>query len=289
MQPRRRFLSARDGLRLSALEWDGPPAATPLLCLSGISRSGIDFTAVAARYRGTRRIVALDYAGHGESGRAADPRRYAPERAAQDVLDAMAGLGLHRVALLGTSFGGILGMAFGTLRPGVLAGLALNDTGPRLQPGGLDVIREVIGQDPAFASLQDAIAFLRTRLPPLGITEEGWPEVAQRTYLQGADGRWRPRWDIRIVDILPKEGAAAPDLWPLFRAIPPIPSLLIWGEASAVLTEATVREMQAARPGMALCALPGIGHAPTLGEPAALAAIDRWLQQIADGREGPGA
>src|SRR5215212_9877434 len=57
--PRRRFVSARDGLRLAALDWAGPAHATPLLCLSGISRSGIDFLHVAEHFAGTRRIVAL--------------------------------------------------------------------------------------------------------------------------------------------------------------------------------------------------------------------------------------
>ena len=79
VEPRRRFVSARDGLRLAALDWAGPAGATPLLCLSGISRSGLDFLHVAEHFAGSRRIVALDYAGHGESGRAASPGRYAPQ------------------------------------------------------------------------------------------------------------------------------------------------------------------------------------------------------------------
>lgn len=280
MQPRRRTVSARDGLRLAALEWEGPAHRTPLLCLSGISRSGLDFIHVAGHFAGSRRIVALDYAGHGESDRAAAPARYAPPLAAGDVLDAMAALGLHRVALLGTSFGGLLGMALGTLRPGILAGLALNDTGPELQQTGLDSIAEIIGRDPGFGTLEDAVAFLKARLPPLGITEEAWPDVAGRTYAQGGDGRWHPRWDIRIVDILPREGGAAPDLWPYFHAVPPVPTLLVWGQESTVLAARTVQRMRAARPEMALCSLPGIGHAPGLGEPAALAAIGRWLAQM---------
>ena len=204
------------------------------------------------------------------------PRRWR----SRDVLDAMAALGLHRVALLGTSFGGILGMAIGTMRPGVLAGLALNDTGPVLQQGGLTAIGDIIGRDPGFATLEEAVAFLKASLPPLGITEAGWPDVAERTYGRGEDGRWHPRWDIRIVDILPKDGSAAPDLWPFFRAIPAIPMLLVWGQESTVLSARTVQAMRAARPEMALCSLPGIGHAPGLGEPAALAAIGRWLDQM---------
>jgi pimeloyl-ACP methyl ester carboxylesterase len=280
LEPRRRFLSARDGLRLAALDWAGPADATPLLCLSGISRSGIDFLHVAEHFAGTRRIVALDYAGHGESARAASPGRYAPQLAVGDVLDAMAALGLHRVALLGTSFGGILGMAIGTMRPGVLAGLALNDTGPVLQQGGLTSIGDIIGRDPGFGTLDQAMDFLKARLPPLGIPESGWADVAERTYARGADGRWHPRWDIRIAGILPKDGSAAPDLWPFFRAIPAIPTLLVWGQESTVLSAGTVRQMRLERPEMALCSLPGIGHAPGLGEPAALAAIGRWLAQM---------
>ncbi|MBV1798229.1 alpha/beta fold hydrolase [Siccirubricoccus sp. G192] len=139
MQPRQRRFSARDGLVLAALDWAGPPGGegrTPLLCLPGIARTALDFTGVALRHRHHRRVVALDYAGHGESGRAADPARYRTETTLRDLLDAMAALHLHRVALLGTSFGGMLGMALGVLRPGCLAGLALNDTGPRLEPGG---------------------------------------------------------------------------------------------------------------------------------------------------------
>ena len=280
MQPQRRFFSARDGLRLSALDWPGPPgrpAATPLLCLSGISRSSLDFEALAACHAGERRVVALDYAGHGESDRAAEASRYAGEEAVQDVLDAVAALGLDRVALLGTSFGGVLGMALGMLRPGLLAGLALNDSGPALQQGGLETIRDIIGRDPGFASREAAIAFLRRVLPPLGIAEAAWPEVAERTYRRGADGLWHPRWDIRIVDILPRDRGAAPDLWGFFRALPAVPLLLVWGQESTVLTAPTVQAMRAARPEMALCSLPGIGHAPSLGEPAARAAIAAWL------------
>jgi pimeloyl-ACP methyl ester carboxylesterase len=281
--PVRRDFSARDGLPLAALDWTGPAGsagAVPLFCLAGMARTSLDFHGVADRFRGQRRVVALDYAGHGDSGRAADPARYAPERMAQDVLDAMAALGLHRVALLGTSLGGLLGMALGTLRPGLLAGLALNDTGPALESAGLDVIRELLGTDQAFASVEGAIAFLRARLPPLGIPESGWPRLVELTYAWGEDHRLHPRWDIRITDILPRPGAAAPDLWPLFRAVPDIPTLLIWGQESAVLSARTVQRMRDARPGMALCSLPGIGHAPTLNEAASLAAIGRWLAAI---------
>ena len=278
--PRRIAFSARDGLRLSALEWPGDPAAVPLLCLPGIARTALDFTAIALRHRGRRRVVALDYAGHGESGRAADPARYRVEGAIRDLMDALAALHLHRVALLGTSFGGILGMALGVLRPGVLAGLALNDTGPRIEPMGIEEVRGFIGRDPAFASIEEAAAFLRQVLPPLGIPEAGWRAVAESTYARGPDGRLHPRWDTRILQAMPRE-AGPTELWPLFHGLPEIPLLLIRGEASTILAADTARRMREARPEMDFLALPGIGHAPTLVEPASLAALDRWLARLA--------
>jgi pimeloyl-ACP methyl ester carboxylesterase len=280
MAPQRHRFSARDGLRLAALDWAGDPGRTPLLCLPGIARTALDFVAVAEHQRGARRVVALDYAGHGESERAADPVRYRPEVVLRDLLDAMAALHLHRVALLGTSFGGVLGMALGVLRPGCLAGLALNDVGPRLEPVGLEKVRELIGRDPAFASLDDAAAFLRRVLPPLGIAEDGWRAVADSTYARGDDGRWHPRWDIRVVEGVPAGEAQPTELWPLWNSVAAVPLLLFWGQESTVLSASTVQRMRQERPDMELVTLPGIGHAPKLTEPAALAGLDRFLERL---------
>lgn len=277
--PLRRSFSARDGLRLSALEWPGPEGGEklPLLCLPGVARTALDFEAVGERHARTRRVVALDYAGHGESGRAADPRRYRVEVALRDLLDAVAALHLHRAVVLGTSFGGILAMSLGVLRPGVLAAVAMNDVGPRIEPAGLEVVREVIGRDPAFADYDEAAAFLRRTLPPLDTDDAGWRGVAERTYAPGADGRLHPRWDIRVVEAIRTETPGATELWPMFEALAHVPLLLFWGQESELLTATTVARMRELRPDMAVAGLPGIGHAPRLAEPLAVAALDRFL------------
>lgn len=281
MSPRRRALRARDGLRLSALEWEGPGGRTPLLCLPGIARTALDYHALASRHAGRRRVVALDYAGHGESERPRDEARYRIEAALGDVLDAMAALHLHRVALLGTSFGGILAMAIAVLRPGALAAVALNDIGPRLEPAGLGAVREVIGRDPGFAAIEEAVAFLRERLPPLDLSEEGWVGFAERTYARAEDGLLHPRWDPRIVRAMAAKGRVPGDLWPAFGALAHVPLLLVWGQESTLLSATTVREMRRARPDMEVVSLPGIGHPPTLAAPAAREGIDRFLDSVA--------
>lgn len=277
--PIRRGFSARDGLRLSALEWPGPPDGAgrlPLLCLPGLARTALDFLEIGQRHGAKRRVVALDYAGHGESARAADSGRYRVEVALRDLLDAMAALHLHRVVLLGTSFGGILAMSLGVLRPGCLAAVAMNDIGPRLEPTGLDVVREVIGRDPAFGELDEAAAYLRRTLPPLATDEAGWRSVAEKTYARGEDGRLHPRWDIRLVEALRTQAPGA-ELWPLFGTLAHLPLLLFWGQESTLLVASTVARMREARPDMDVAGLPGIGHAPRLVEPLAVAALDRFL------------
>jgi pimeloyl-ACP methyl ester carboxylesterase len=53
--------------------------------------------------------------------------------------------------------------------------------------------------------------------------------------------------------------------------------MVVWGEESDVLSEAQARRMVEVLPRGELVAVPGIGHAPTLVEPAVLAALDRFL------------
>jgi pimeloyl-ACP methyl ester carboxylesterase len=277
----RRSLRARDGLRLGALDWPakdpGEAAPAPILCLPGLARTALDYVALAQRQRGARRVVALDYMGHGDSERPSAIARYGVAWAIRDLTDAMAALHLHRVVLVGTSFGGILGMVLGVLRPACLRGVVLNDIGPTMAPAGLEEVQGLIGRDPGFATEAEAVAFLRTAMPPMALDEAGWRGMARRTYAPGADGRLHPRWDTRIVQLIGGESQGVMNLWPAFGALAHVPLLLVHGEASALLSAATVRAMQAARPDMALVALPGVGHAPTLDEPDAAAALDRFL------------
>jgi pimeloyl-ACP methyl ester carboxylesterase len=63
-----------------------------------------------------------------------------------------------------------------------------------------------------------------------------------------------------------------------------VPVLSIRAQYSDVLTSAGQTRMQAALPEMTVVEVPGVGHAPTLGEPVAMAAIDRFLAELS-GRE----
>jgi pimeloyl-ACP methyl ester carboxylesterase len=271
-------LSAWDGLKLVVREWCDGNRLRPLLCLPGLVRTGADFAGVAATLGAGRRVIAIDYAGRGESGRAHDVNRYAPEACLRDVLDICAALHVHGAVGVGTSFGGLLCMGIATARHSLLHAVVLNDVGPDIGGDGADFVRRFVAMDPALPSLQACIAHLRAVLPPMSLqSDEDWQAMARLTYAPGSDGRWHAVWDTRIAELLRRE---APDLWLLFGALAHVKLLLVRGEVSNILLPDTVAAMAAARPDMAVVSLPGIGHAPTLGEPMIVAALRDFLERV---------
>jgi pimeloyl-ACP methyl ester carboxylesterase len=271
-----RFFSARDGLRLAAQEWPGDAHRVPLLCLPGITRSAADFAPLAARLRGQRRVIALDHVGHGASEKAPSLARYRIEESLRDVLDTMAALHCGRAIILGTSYGGILAMVLGVLRPSAIAGVVLNDIGPAIEPVGLGHVENFVGRDPALPSLEACVAHLQVTMPPLTLDEAGWAQFAAGTYAPDAQGVWRPRWDTRIAEVM-RGGPPMPDLWPAFAALGHAPMLLLRGALSELLSEGTAFRMRRLRPEMGFVSVAETGHCPTLEEPEARAALEAFL------------
>lgn len=271
-------ISAWDGLPLTVREWRDGDRRTPLLCLPGIVRTSGDFAAFAGAAGLGRRVVAPDYPGRGQSGRARDIARYAPEACLRDVLDICAALHVHSAIVIGTSFGGLLSMGLAAARPSLLRAAVLNDVGPELGAAGTAFVGAFVANDIAFASIDAAVAHLRAVLPPLSLDrDEDWRAMAMLTYAPDREGRFRPLWDTRIASLL---NGRTPDLWALFAGLAHLPLLLVHGEASDILLPVTVGRMRTVRPDMGVVSVPGIGHAPTLGETAVLAELCSFLDEV---------
>jgi pimeloyl-ACP methyl ester carboxylesterase len=271
-------LSAWDGLPLFVREWRDGNSRAPLLCLPGIVRTSGDFNDLAHTVGAERRVLSLDYAGRGQSGRSRDISRYSPEACLRDVLDVCAALHLHDAIAIGTSFGGLLSMGLAATRPSLLRAVVLNDIGPDIASEGTDDVRRFIGNNAAFADIDAAVAHLRAVLPPLSLDgDAAWRDMAALTYAPDGDGVLRPTWDTRIAKLL---NGKTPDLWALFAGLAHLPLLLVRGEASDILLPDTVARMQALRPDMAMISLHGIGHAPTLGEPEVVAIVRAFLDRV---------
>ena len=92
------------------------------------------------------------------------------------------------------------------------------------------------------------------------------------------NGEIRFDYDMAIAEPFKTAGPAPQvDLWPLFTALAQKPLLVVRGEKSDLLTTQTTDKMQTVAPGMKLAVVPGVGHAPELNEPEAIAAVDEFL------------
>jgi pimeloyl-ACP methyl ester carboxylesterase len=276
-----------DGLRLHARDYPGPEsdAAPPLLCLPGLTRNVRDFEPLVAALGGRRRVLAVEFRGRGESGYAKDPMTYVPLTYAQDVVALLADQRLERVVAVGTSLGGIVTMLLAGMLPGRIAGALFNDIGPAVEPGGLARIRGYVGKSSVYPTWLHAARGLQEANADVypGWRIDQWLAMAKRLYRLNSAGRIVLDYDLKIAEPFRLPGGeAGPDLWRAWAALGDVPVVVARGERSDILSDATARRMIAALPRAELVAVPGVGHAPLLDEPALLSAIDRLLAATAE-------
>lgn len=275
-----------DGLRLHYRDYPAVPRSRqlPIICIPGLTRNARDFAEVADRLAGKRRLILVELRGRGESAPAKDPMSYVPQTYLAD-LDALIGQkALDRFILFGTSLGGMLSMVMANTHKGKVAGVLLNDIGPAIDPAGLNRIKAYIGRGSSFPTWLHAARGLsevhRHAYPDHGL--EDWLAMAKRLCRLTPAGRIVLDYDGAIAEPLRVPGNEAPgDMWPLLEGLKPIPSLLLRGGLSDIISTETADRMQAELPLMERVELPRIGHTPLLTEPACEAAIDRLLARVA--------
>ena len=278
-----RTWTSLDGLTLYYRDYPGSADRPPLLCLHGLTRNSRDFGSFADRHAGRFRVIAVDFRGRGMSDRDPEPARYLPITYAADVLQLLDEIAIDRALFVGTSLGGLVTMLVAGIQPQRIAGAILNDVGPELDPAGLDRIRSYVGKPVRFADWNEAADYISAinRGLPASNSHDDWLRAAQRLCKED-DGGIVFDYDMAIAEPFnrPDDGVTV-DMWPLFRRLGQAPLLIVRGEHSDLLSEATARAMLDAAPGARLVTVPGVGHAPELTEPAAAAAIDSFLGRFA--------
>jgi pimeloyl-ACP methyl ester carboxylesterase len=277
------FTVSPDGVQLYARCYQGPAGAVPVVCLPGLTRNSRDFEALAQWLAESRRVVCPDFRGRGRSGRA-DPASYRPDQELTDTLQILDELGIGRVAIVGTSRGGIVALAMAARALGRIAGVCFNDIGPRIDRQGLIRISRYLGAESRFQDWQEAVANLKRTTPGFEcLTEAQWHVFARRVYAE-AGGAPRADYDPGLAANFPSVetiGAGKiPETWGLFDLLAGVPCLVLRGEHSDLLSAATVAEMKQRHPGLIATTVAGRGHVPFLDEPESLAGIMEWLGQI---------
>lgn len=273
------------GLQLHYLDW-GNPAAPPLVCAHGYTGSADAFNGFARHFRDRFHIVALDVRGHGESQWSPDGA-YAYGDQAGDLAVFVDRLGLGPFILVGTSMGGVIAMTYAMEHGERLRALVLNDIGPDAEQGSERITRMVGGRPDAFATLDDAMAYRREASPIVAGREAAdQRELALGVLRRRPDGTWGWKMDPAYIRQRVERGAPVrPALWPTLARLA-CPALALWGTESDVLSEAQARRMVDTLPKGELLAIPGVGHAPSLVEPASLAGLERFLQSILAAADG---
>lgn len=280
-----RYWDSADGLSLHYRHYDGPSDRPVLLCLHGLSRNSRDFANLARRHAGDWRIIVPDMRGRGLSEHAKDPMSYAAPVYLTDLALLFEKEGVERVVSVGTSMGGLLTMLMAQTSPDRIAGALLNDVGPVIEQAGIDHIRGYLGHQRSFPTWVHAARALQEvqqeAFPDFEL--EDWLALAKRTMVLGQSGRISFDYDMDIAEPLnaADPDAPAPDLWPAFDALSGRPLTLVRGALSTLLSAQTVAAMQRRNPEMEVVTVPRVGHAPTLDEPDAVAALDRLLAKIA--------
>jgi pimeloyl-ACP methyl ester carboxylesterase len=279
--PRRRSVqcaSTRGLHRIAYLEWGDPRNRDVLVCVHGLTRSSRDFDDLARALCGTFRVVCPDVAGRGDSDRLADASLYAVPQYVADMVTLIARLDVDAVNWVGTSLGGLVGMALAAQAQSPIARLVLNDAGPVVSRASLERIAGYLGTKMQFQDLGEAEAYMRVISAPFGPHSDAqWRFLTETWLRRNDDGTWRAHYDPRIAEAF---RAALPEkdleLWPAYDAVR-CPTLVLRGEHSDLLSRATTKEMSARGPRAKVVEIRGVGHAPTLMHPDQIALVRDFL------------
>lgn len=267
--------------RLSYLEWGAPRAVRGVVvCVHGLTRCGRDFDSLAQALADQYRVICPDMPGRGGSDWLKNPLEYALPAYLNDIVTLIARLDVEQVDWVGTSMGGLIGMALAA-QPGTpIRRMVLNEAGPLVRAEALDRIGRYLGHAPNFASLDAAEHYVRAVSAPFGShSDSEWRFLTEHVMRQQADGSYVVHYDPRLAvpfnANLPHQDI---DLWGLWDDIV-CPTLVIRGELSDLLDRDTVAEMRTRGPRADAVEVAGVGHAPTLMKPDQIAIVRDFLMQ----------
>jgi pimeloyl-ACP methyl ester carboxylesterase len=234
----RAFVRAADGVEL-AIERFGAATAPALVFAHGFGQTRQAWTNTAAALAGAGwQCVTADARGHGDSGWRTDGA-YDFAQFVDDLVRVARVTG-EKPVLVGASMGGLLGLRAQSEHAAFRA-LVLVDITPRWEAAGVERILKFMRAHPdGFASVDEAADAIAHYLPHRA--ERKSPERLRSMLVPTANGRLRWHWDPRLLDVVPDDGARQQEhLLDAARQIR-VPTLLISGERSDIVSDETIEE-----------------------------------------------
>ncbi len=265
-----------NGIRLHYTRTGG--AKPPLVLAHGVTDSGLCWSPIAEQLAGDYDVIMVDARGHGESE--APETGYDAATQAEDLAGLIAGLGLHKPALMGHSMGAVTVLALAGLHPEVPAAVVLEDPPsfwvPPAQPAAPDETRAT-GMRTWMESLRG-----KTReqlIEEIRVQSPTWPEAelgpwadAKVAFARNLVRPWTP-------------AAQQPD-WPAImgRITCPVLAIAADAEKGAALSEEGIVSLKASVPQVQVVRMAGAGHNIRREQPAAfMAAVSGFLKEALAG------
>lgn len=267
--------------RMAYWEWGDPANPRVLICVHGLSRQGRDFDTLARALSDSYRVVCPDVVGRGRSDRLANPMNYQVAQYVADMVTLLARLNAGTVDWVGTSMGGLIGLGVAALQGSPLRRLVLNDVGPTIEPAALTRIGAYLGQPAHWRTLEEAADALRAISLGFGPhTREQWLALTAPQLVPDGDG-FKPHVDPAIAvpfrAVTPEIAQAGEALlWQAYDGLT-LPTLLLRGADSDLLSPATAKAMTERGPRARLVEFAGVGHAPMLVQPDQVQAVREFL------------
>ncbi|MEZ5545871.1 MAG: alpha/beta hydrolase [Lysobacteraceae bacterium] len=191
--------------------------------------------------------ISFDARGHGSSRWNAADESYGIEQFLGD-LAAVAKLPSQPPILIGASMGGLLGMGVqGASEAPPFSALVLVDITPRWETAGVERILDFMTAHPGgFDSLEHAAEEIAAYLPHRAQRKQ--PGELHKLLELHIDGRWRWHWDPRMIDGIARGSERYQAMIMQAAQRITVPTLLVSGGRSDIVSAATVEEFLALVP-----------------------------------------
>lgn len=276
-EPRSRFLPIA-GHEIHVTEW-GDTQAPPLIMWHGLARVGRDFDTLARHLAPLFHIVCPDTIGRGLSSWSTNPAQdYLIPTYCAHAVELMDRMGFDNARWVGTSMGGIIGMALaGTpATAGRIERLVVNDVGPQANAAAIDRIKAYVTAVPEYPSFERFEAFMRVAYAPFGkLTDAEWRRMAETSVRRRDNGSFSAHYDPAVMQVF-ADLPSGFDIWELYDSIS-CPTLVLRGETSDLLEPEVAQAMSRRGPKAQLVSVAGCGHAPMLNTPDQLAVLKGFL------------
>jgi pimeloyl-ACP methyl ester carboxylesterase len=252
-EPRSELVKLGD-LEFHYLDW-GSRDAPPVLFLHGFAGHAWQTIFPAQVLAADRWVIALDQRGHGDS---AWGDVYGSVPMVADVVAFLDWLGVEQTAVVGHSMGGIHALCLSGLHPELVTAVALGDIGPEINRAGQDRIQSNVRQADTFTSVDEAYAQQQALNPtadPVALRSRVEHNLRPKT-----DGRLTWKYDPALRNGSARyENYTRDDQWAFWHSLA-VPTLLMRGALSDILTVETAVKMAESNPNARLVTLPGSGH-----------------------------